>query len=120
MFAAEGAIYFFGLVWLPFGLAIKSNVSPHAICPSDAATCLKNVFMWGFTPFVPGDLLKMLLVGLAVPLCHELALRVHRYRTRYERPGALDEAEAEEAEAAAEAEEAPDALAAAAVVSPVS
>jgi biotin transport system substrate-specific component len=115
MFAAEGAIYLFGLFWLPFGLAIKSNVAPHAICPTDAGTCLKNVFTWGFTPFIPGDLFKMLLVGLAGPLCHEATRRVHRWRTGYARPGGLDEAEAEAETAAAAAaaaggsDEAPDA-----------
>ena len=60
----------------------------------------------------------MLLVGVAVPLCHEASLRLHRWRTGYERPGALDEAEAEaEAEAAAAAANSGrDAAAAAAVV----
>jgi len=101
MFAAEGAIYACGLFWLPFGLAIKANVSPSAICPSDAGMCLKNIFSWGFTPFIPGDLFKMLLVGLCVPLCHEAALRVHRWRSGYERPGALDELEAASAAEAA-------------------
>ena len=106
MLAAEGAIYALGLLWLPFGLAIKAGVAPAAICPSDAGTCLKNVFTWGFVPFVPGDLLKMLLVGLAVPACWEVTLRVHRWRSGYNRPGAEDEVEAaaaDEDEAAARA-----------------
>ncbi len=105
MFAAEGAIYACGLFWLPFGLAIKANVTPQAICPGDAGTCLKNIFTWGFTPFIPGDLFKMLLVALCVPLCHEATLRVHRWRSGYERAGALDELEAASA-AEAEAREA--------------
>jgi hypothetical protein len=78
MFLAEGAMYACGLFWLPFGLAIKAGVSPSKICPSDAGTCLRNIFNWGFVPFIPGDCFKMFLVLISVPACWILVLYFHK------------------------------------------
>ena len=80
MFLAEGVMYIFGLTWLPFGLAIKAGKSPSAICPSDAgaAACLKNIFSWGFVPFIPGDLFKMFLVLLVLPISWKIMDWYHK------------------------------------------
>ena len=86
MLLAEGAMYACGLFWLPFGLAIKAGVSPSKICPTDAATCLKNIFNWGFVPFIPGDCFKMFLVLISVPACWFLVLYFHRRTGGFELP----------------------------------
>ena len=86
MFLAEGAMYACGLFWLPFGLAIKAGVSPSKICPSDAGTCLRNIFNWGFVPFIPGDCFKMFLVLISVPACWFLLLYFHKRAGGFELP----------------------------------
>lgn len=85
MLAAEGAMYCFGLSWLPFGLAIKADKSPSAICPSEAgaAACLKNIFTWGFIPFIPGDFFKMFLVLCVLPLSWQLINWYHKRSNGY-------------------------------------
>ncbi len=82
MLAAEAAIYACGLFWLPFGLAISAGVSPAAICPAAAGAgpCLKNIFSWGFVPFVPGEAVKMLLVWAVVPAAWQAVIAWHRWR----------------------------------------
>ena len=50
MLAGEVAVYAFGLPWLAFYV------------PRD------KVLPWGLTPFIPGDLIKVALAALAVPL----------------------------------------------------
>ena len=86
MFAAEGAIYALALFWLPFGMAIAKNVSPSAICPESggAQKCLANIFAWGFTPFIPGDLFKMAMVAITVPFAWSTLLKIHQWRTKDE------------------------------------
>jgi biotin transport system substrate-specific component len=98
MLLAEGVTYACGLFWLPFGMAIARGVSPSAICPAEAGAgpCLRNIFTWGFVPFVPGELVKMVLVLVAVPGMWSIALLWHRWR-RAQR-GAQDGGEEEERE----------------------
>ncbi|MBI4282008.1 MAG: biotin transporter BioY [Chloroflexi bacterium] len=50
MLAGEVAIYAFGLPWLAFYV------------PGD------KVLPWGLTPFIPGDIIKMVLAAFGVPL----------------------------------------------------
>lgn len=83
MVAAEAAIYTCGMFWFPLGLAIARNVSPSAVCPDfgtplGAERCLKLVVSATLTPFIPGELLKMLLVLLTVPLSWAVLLAVHK------------------------------------------
>lgn len=80
--AAELAIYACGLFWMPFGMAIRRGVSPSAICPSDkgAGSCLNNIFNWGMVPFIPGEIFKMALVLVTLPLAWQATLAVARWR----------------------------------------
>ncbi|MBI4312412.1 MAG: biotin transporter BioY [Chloroflexi bacterium] len=50
MLLGEAAIYAFGLPWLAFYVPAE------------------KVLPWGLTPFIPGDIIKLLLAALAVPL----------------------------------------------------
>jgi hypothetical protein len=63
-------------------MAIARGVAPAAICPESAGIrqCIDNVFAWGFTPFVPGDLFKMALVAFTVPAAWSALLALHRWR----------------------------------------
>lgn len=86
LFAAQAVIYVCGLFWLPFGLAIRRNVSPSVICPdfstpSGAARCLSNLAQWGLLPFLPGDLLKLAMVVFTVPLAWRLMLAWTAWRS---------------------------------------
>jgi biotin transporter BioY len=83
MFAAEGALYALALFYMPFGMAIAKGVSPSAICPESGGIrqCIDNVFAWGFTPFVPGDLFKMALVTITVPFAWGVIMKYHQWRT---------------------------------------
>jgi biotin transport system substrate-specific component len=82
MFLAEVAMYVCGLIWLPFGIAVRKRVHPGWICPYAAGTdaCVQNVLKWGLTPFIPGDLVKMLLVLLTVPALWQASLWWHQRR----------------------------------------
>jgi len=44
-----------GLVWLPFGLSFKTGK------PVSNFSNMKDVLMWGLIPFIPGDLIKIVL-----------------------------------------------------------
>ena len=80
---AELAIYACGLFWLPFGMAIRRNVSPAAICPEaqGASQCLYNIFNWGMVPFLPGECFKMALILATVPAAWSLLLALHSWRS---------------------------------------
>ena len=54
-------IYVFGLIWLPFGIALTNEISvKDAVCGFGDG-CVGNVLMWGMVPFLLGDLIKILL-----------------------------------------------------------
>lgn len=79
LFSAQAVIYVCGLFWMPFGLAIRRGVSPSVICPdfgtpSGAGRCFNNLAQWGLLPFLPGDLLKLGMVVVTVPLAWRLML----------------------------------------------
>jgi hypothetical protein len=84
LLAAEVAMYACGLFWLPFGLAIGRGVSPSAICPASAGAgpCLNNILNWGLVPFIPGEVFKMALVMVTLPLAWQITLWVARWRSR--------------------------------------
>jgi hypothetical protein len=80
LFAAEAAIYFFGLIWLPFGAAIANNLPAGFLCNNlNSNDCVALIFNLGFVPFVPGDLLKMLFVFVTVPTLWYLRLAFARW-----------------------------------------
>jgi len=56
-------IYVCGLLWLPFGLYLKHNgrKSISEIMGNTKLLFWKNLLMWGCIPFIPGDLLKVVL-----------------------------------------------------------
>lgn len=86
MLLSELAIYAWGLVWMPFGMAIVKGVSPSTICPDPSSEgiqlCLKNIFNWGMVPFIPGDLIKMFFVLCTVPTLWQLLLLLHKHTGR--------------------------------------
>ena len=82
LLASEVTIYACGLFWMPFGMAIRRGVNPSAICPADkgAATCLNNIANWGLVPFIPGEVFKMGLVLVTIPLAWQLTLTLAKWR----------------------------------------
>jgi biotin transport system substrate-specific component len=109
MLAAECAIFLCGIFWMPFGLAIKAGVPVQAICPAfDTAEgcrrCFLNLWTWGIGPFLPGELLKMVLVLLTIPLAWaglNATKRVWGRGRGYAAPTSADEEGGEEAGTAA-------------------
>ena len=61
MVAVNLIIYICGLVWLPFGLS-NVNVCGHSY------GCVGNVLMWGLVPFIPGDIIKIILAWILLPI----------------------------------------------------
>eukprot|EP01084_Bolivina_argentea_P120247 213153_1 len=61
-------IYACGLIWLPFGLSLKTKTHVHEVVCGFKHGCVGNVFMWGMVPFLPGDAIKIILATFVLKL----------------------------------------------------
>lgn len=76
MILCSFVIYVFGLIWLPFGIAITKGVSVQQAVCGFGHGCVGNVLMWGLVPFLPGDLIKIVLAWSLLPIGWKLLGRV--------------------------------------------
>ena len=61
-------IYICGITWMPFGISVVKNISVNKVSCGFGYGCFGNIFMWGFIPFIPGDIIKILLAWIILPL----------------------------------------------------
>ena len=61
-------IYICGLTWMPFGMALSNNVPVSSVSCGFEYGCIGNILMWGLVPFIPGDILKIFLAWVLLPV----------------------------------------------------
>ena len=66
MLLGTAVIYCFGVLWLAWDLNIP-------IVTGSLATPTKSAFAWGLTPFLIGDMVKLLVAGALTPLAWRLS-----------------------------------------------
>ena len=71
MLLGNGVIYLFGLPWLAFFIASSTDL--QSFIPG--ATLLEKTLNGGLWPFIPGDVIKLLLAAAVLPSAWTLVLR---------------------------------------------
>lgn len=76
MVIANLVIYICGIIWLPFGISFVKNIPVEKVVCGNGYGCVGNVFMWGVVPFIPGDLIKIIMALLILPIGWKFVLAV--------------------------------------------